>query len=308
MNNWFAEYNLSEDQIPITYSLPWNVGSHYSFFWICYITVLVLGVIINGATFLLMAINQNLQKLASVPLVRYLVAEDFTFSLVCLIQCCLNYHSQSLYGDTTGCTIEAWQVCFFITITGYTLCLISYTMRINVTSLSVVTKNPPIFRIHLVFWTVGVIFATFATYWPGASRMTLSGTYCIPAYEHPVPAVFFFGLAIFPTCVFLATQYIWIFVYVSRVGADPKDKTAQKHTYKQLKLARQLGSLVVIYFVFYVPFLCSAIYEWSTHYYAVVMFDLAGVLAHIASVANPVMYLWMTKQAKSEIRRVVFTQ
>jgi len=179
-------------------------------------------------------------------------------------------------------------------------------MRARVTSLTITKKLPPIFKIHLVFWTVGALSATGATVWPGTSRMTLSGTYCIPSFEQPYSAFFFFGVAIFPTVIFLAVQYIWIFVYIRNAKLTLQSQShMHNNTRKQLKLARQLGSLVVVYFIFYTPMLCSAIYEWNTHYFAVVSFDAAGVLAHISSVLNPVIYLWTTKQAISETRRVM---
>jgi len=305
-SDWYSIYNFTADTVPITFPIPWTVGSHYSFFWICYITVLVLGVLTNGGTFLLLTYNKNVQKLISVPLVKYLVIEDFLFSIVCLIQCCLNLGHNTLFGDKTGCIIEAWQVCFFVTVTGYSLCLIAYATRVRVTAKSIVKTNPPILKIHIGFWIFGALFATGATVWPGSSRMPLSGTYCIPAYERVYPAFFFFGMAIFPTIAFLATQYIWIFIYVSRNRLE-NSNVQQNHFQKQLKLARQLGSLVVIYFIFYTPFLSSAIYEWSTHSFAVVMFDFgSGVFTHAASVANPMMYLWTTNQAKRELKRVFF--
>jgi len=232
--------------------------------------------------------------------VKYLVVEDFAFSLVCLIQCCLNLHHQGQFGESIGCIFEAWQVNFFVCITGYSLALIAYSFRRRVTSLKEV-KNPPIFKIHLVFWTAGVVFATCGAVWPGSARMNLSGTYCIPAYENLWPAIFFFGLCIIPVILWLAFQYSWIFVYYKKITSHEHG-----HTRKQLRLARQLAVFVVIYFIFYLPFLLSAIYEWCTHYYAVVSFDfVAGIFTHMCSVANPVMYLWVTKPCRDEIKTAV---
>jgi len=289
--------------------LPWNIGSHYSFFWICYITVLVLGVVINAATFVFMVVNKNLKHLSSVQVVKYLVAEDFFSALTCLIQCSLNYNVRSLFGDSVGCIIEAWQVGFFISITGYSLGLISYIVRVNVTAHTKHTQRKRrrfILKAHVVFWIAGAIFATGSTVWPGSSRLNSSGTYCIAAFEKAWPAFFFFGVAVFPTVVFLIVQYAWIFIYVyqSKKEIEKDNATEDSHTRYHFKLARQLGSLVVVYFIFYLPFLASAIYEWSTGYYAPPFVDGAGVLVHIASVANPVMYLWTSSHAKKEISKL----
>jgi len=296
--DWYTNYNLTADQVPIDFDLPWNTGSYNSFGWICYIVVTILGVLINGVTFLLMVYNPNVKKLDSVPFVIYLVVEDFLFSLVCFIQCCINLHHSSQFGDSLGCKIEAWQVTYFMSITGLSLCLIAYTMRKRVTTILDV-QNPPIFKIQVIFWIMGGIFATGGTVWPGKARLNLSGTFCVPSYEEVFPAVFFFGVNVFPTVVFLAVQYSWIFIYYRRIT-----KHDLMRSRKQLKLARQLAVFVVVYFLFYTPFLLSAIYEWSTKYFAVVSFDIiAGIFTHMASVANPVMYLWVTKPAREEMKK-----
>lgn len=314
--------------------------------------VLVFGVIINGGTFLFMLYNKNIKQLSTVECIKYLVAEDFLSSLVCLIQCILNYHHGELHGELNGCIIEAWQVGFFITITGYSLALISYFLRINITvavnSKKFLRKRKIlVFKFHLIFWIVGALFTTGSTYWPGTSRLNSSGTYCIAAFEKPWAAFFFFGVAVFPTVIFLIVQYLWIFIHVytskkelssgmiksredspsavssrrandisnsessnPKVNAvdDDNDESSSTDNYEKavhLKLARKLGSLVLVYFVCYLPFLGSAIYEWSTGYYAPPFVDFTGVLVHIASVANPVMYLWTSNQAKREFWKFI---
>jgi len=297
-------FTQSSGLIPLSHALPWDTGSHYAFFWISYITVLVFGVLLNAATFLFMLLNKNIQRLTSVSTVKYLVIEDFFSSLVCLIQCCMNLHANAIDGDRTGCVIEAWQLSFFITITGYSLCLVSYIVRLNVTGPTIKKKarNVFIFKIQIVFWILGALFATGATVWPGTVRMNSSGTYCIAAFEIPWSAVFFFGVAVFPTVLFLGVQYLWIFIYVYQAKKSVECKLPSKRHH--LRLARQLGSLVVIYFITYSPFMGSALYEWITDYYAPPLADFTGVLVHIASVANPIMYIWTSNQAKTEIFRI----
>jgi len=307
-----SSFSLTESDIPLSEMLPWNMGHHFSFFWICYITVLSFGVLLNGVTFLFMVLNKNIHGLTSVSVVKYLVAEDFLSSLVCLIQCCLNYHSGGLLGDHVGCAFEGWQVSFFITITGYSLALISYIVRVNVTSKAGRKKSRDlfIFKCHICFWVLGALFAVFSAVWPGNSRLNSSGTYCLAAFEKPFGAVFFFGVAVFPTVLFLISQYLWIYIHVyqarSKVDQDKNGDKSRGYDLrnKNLKLAQQLGSLVLVYFICYTPFLASAMYEWITQKYAPPFVDFTGVLTHVASVANPIMYLWTSNQAKAELIRL----
>jgi len=271
--------------------------------------VLCLAVLTNLVTFLFMVRNSKIQKLSSVACVKYLVAEDFFSALVCLIQCCLNYASGGLYGHKVGCTFEGWQVSFFITITGYSLALISYIVRVRVTAktknISKQNRDDFIFKVHIVFWILGALFATGSAAWPGSSRLNSSGTYCLAAFEKPWGSVFFFGLGVFPTVLFLISQYLWIFIHVYKARKEVEEtEEAIQNRPKNLALARQLGTLVVVYFVCYVPFLGSAMYEWITQCYAPPFVDFTGVLVHIASVSNPIMYIWTSNQAKAELIRL----
>jgi len=103
---------------------------------------------------------------------------------------------------------------------------------------------------------------------------------------------------------------VWIFVHVyqtrQKVENDKSFEEIQEmeNWNKNLTLARQLGSLVFVYFACYTPFLAGAMYEWITHRYAPPFVDFTGVLVHIASVANPIMYLWTSNQAKAELVRL----
>jgi len=220
----------------------------------------------------------------------------------------MNYNANGIYGDRTGCIFEAWQVVFFIAITGYSLCLIAYMVRLRVTAPSKHKKNRNgfIFKAQVVFWICGALFATFSTVWPGSARLNSSGTYCLAAFELPWSAIFFCGAALFPTVLFVAVQYLWIFIYVYKAKKSlEQESNEEKHDSRSyLILARQLGVLVMVYFVCYLPFFVSAIYEWITEYYAPPYADFAGVLVHVASVANPVMYLWTSNQAKAELSRL----
>jgi hypothetical protein len=220
--------------------------------------------------------------------------------------------SGKLYGEDIGCMFEAWQVSFFIIVTGYSLGLIAYIVRLQVTSIKMKRKRREgfILKCHIVFWISGIIFATGACIWPGKSRMNSSGTYCIPAFELPFSALFFFGCGIFLTVIWLVVQYLWIYIYVYKVKQDLNSDLAEKGVKqkegweKHFKLARQLFSLVLVYFIFYTPFLASAIYEWTTGYFAPAWVDAVGVFVHIASVANPIIYLWSTHQMRDEISRI----
>jgi len=272
---------------------------------------LVFAVLLNGLTFLFVVLNPRVKNLFTVAMMKYLVLEDFCAALVCLIQCIMNYRVRGILGERVGCIIEAWQVGYFISITGYTLALIAYMVRLRVTSVASrktakANRNSFILKAHIVFWIVGALFTTGSTVWPGASRLTSSGTYCLAAFELFWAAFFFFGVAVFPTLLFLVVQYTWIFIFTYQIEKDLSVDLGQENAPKRKhkKLARQLGLLVLSYFLFYAPFLCSAIYEWTTGYFSPPWVDFTGVLVHIASVANPVIYLWTSNQVKAEIKRI----
>jgi hypothetical protein len=302
-----------------------------------YITVLFLGVLANTATFIFLRVNLRIRKLTSAVIVQYLIGEDGLSSLTCLIQCCINFHTRRLLGEHAACVAEAWQVIFFITITSYTLCLISYILQRQVTGgfktgsagrflllgdcsfgaadlhhaglgMDISEIRRFAFRAHIAFWTLGILLATGACVWPGRSRLTVSGTYCLPAFDEDWVLVFFFGAVVIPTALFLATQYLGIYLYLRdarlEVGhvVNFGEEKPRPPWYHSLKLARQLGSLVIAYYLFYTPFLSSACYEWVTGYFSPPWLDcLGGVMIHFSSAANPLLYVWTTKQARKAI-------
>jgi len=106
----------------------------------------------------------------------------------------------------------------------------------------------------------------------------------------------------------MAGNYIWLFIYIYRAKKQlekhVKSSVSKGPKHSRVKLARQLFSLVLVYFVCYTPLLGSAMYEWITHYYSPPINDVLAVLYHLASVANPILYLWTSTQAKKEIRRI----
>jgi hypothetical protein len=331
--------NFTDGLVPLWYPLPWNEGALFAYFWVGYIAVLSVGVPINLATFTFLILNKRLQKLRSATTVKYLIGEDGLSSVICLTQCCVNFHSREILGEGTACVVEAWQVAFFITITSYSLGMIAYIVRLQVTGalhparggcassgccgpgapseccgsdastprkMSKGELGAFVFRVHLVFWFLGAAFATGSCVWPGRARLNTSGTYCIPAFEQPWPAFFFFGVAICPVVLFLLVQYAWIYFFVlqakKRVQASFPGTGEGPPWQKHLKLARQLSSLVLAYFIFYTPFLISAFYEWATGYFAPAWLDcIGGVLVHFSSAANPILYIWTTNQARKAL-------
>lgn len=201
---------------------------------------------------------------------------------------------------------------FFITITSYTLCLIAYVVKRAVTGgfrsqiSGMVMDREELsrftFRAHLIIWPVGALISTGACIWPGYSRLTVSGTYCLPAFDDAWVSTFFFGLVVGPTALFLAAQYIGIYIYVQQAQ---KSSLAQKSSdknppwFRQLKLARKLGILVIAYYIFYAPFMSSAIYEWVTNKFSPAWLDcFGGIMVHLSSAMNPILYVWLTKQAR----------
>jgi hypothetical protein len=206
---------------------------------------------------------------------------------------------------------EAWQVIFFITITSYSLCLIAYVVQRAVTGgfrskTGMVMDREELsrftFRAHLIIWPVGALITTGACIWPGYSRLTVSGTYCLPAFDDAWVATFFFGLVVGPTFLFLAAQYLRIFIYVQKAKKSfSTKKSSDKNPpwFRQLRLARKLGILVIAYYIFYAPFMSSAIYEWVTNKFSPAWLDcFGGVMVHFSSAVNPILYVWMTKQAR----------
>jgi hypothetical protein len=297
----------------------------------------------NTVTFVFLRVNLRIRKLTSAVIVQYLIGEDGLSALTCLIQCCINYHTRRLLGEQVACVVEAWQVIFFITITSYTLCLISYILQRQVTGgfktgsagrfllvgncsfgaadlhhaglgMDITEVRRFTFRAHIVFWILGILLATLSCVWPGESRLTVSGTYCLPAFDKQWSLIFFFGAVVIPTALFLATQYLGIYLYLRDARNDVGhsinfgEEKARPPWYHSVKLARQLGSLVIAYYIFYTPFMASAIYEWVTAYFSPEWLDCIGaVMVHLSNAANPILYVWTTKRVlQRAYQRLIF--
>ena len=192
--------NWTDGHIPLTYEIPFNTGDAHYYGWIIYMIVLIIGVFLNLLSLSFMIFNEKVSKMFTTKYLFYLALQDFMSCVVCLVQCSVNLGFREIFGAQVACIAESWQVCFFIGISGFSVCLFGLLLREKIyfkPSTYVVRFNKlSVFKVHMVAWTIYAIIAFFATYWPGRSRLMASGTYCMAAYEDPWPAFFFFGLIV----------------------------------------------------------------------------------------------------------------
>ena len=266
-----SESNWPDGQIPISVVIPFDFGKRYYYAWISYIAVLIMGVVLNSLALAFMFFNDKLKKNKATVYLSYLAGQDWLASVTCLIQCSINLHHQMQLGGSTACIIEAWQVCFFVGISGFSVCLYGFYLRertLTVKTRYVVSLDSKGLAIlHIVAWTIYAVLATGATYWPGRSRLLSSGTYCMPALEDPIASVFFFGLIILPCALFLIINYISIYATYVRVKRNVKDtlkSDEEAEHVANVKLITQFLCFVIVYCVFYLPFLMATCYEWIT--------------------------------------------
>ena len=307
MSNW------TDGRIPIENAIPFDFGVNYYYAWINYIIVLTLGVILNALALIFMFFdNKKSSKRSNTTVyLSYLAGQDFLACLTCLIQCAVNLHKLMIFGENIACIIEAWQVCFFVGISGFSVCLYGFYLRertlTSKTKYVISLNNSSLLKVHLVAWLIYAILALFATYWPGKSRLLSSGTYCMPALEDPFAAVFFFGIIIFPCAAFLIVNYINIYSNYIGIKKDvAKDFGRERET--NIKLLTQFFCFIAVYCFFYLPFLLAACYEWITGFHASAYFDLvAGIMTHGVSVMNPIMYVLTTKKYRILILKTLNT-
>lgn len=297
-----------DGHVPIDVLIPFDFGHNYHYAWISYITVLCLGVLLNVLALYFMYLNQKSTKSPITLYLSYLACQDLSASLVCLIQCSINLHQLMILGESTACIIEAWQVCFFVGISGFSVCLYGFYLRERTgtshTRYVLNLQSSDLLKLHLVVWTIYAGLALMATYWPGQSRLLSSGTYCMPALQSPAAAIIFFGLIIAPCALFLLINYITIYINIKKVRNEVASATTV--TDSTAKLVTQFLCFVIVYCAFYLPFLMAACYEWMTGFHASAYFDLvAGVLTHFVSVMNPIMYVLTTKRIRRAISKSV---
>lgn len=308
MSNW------TDGNIPITHPIAYDSGKNHHYAWISYMSVLVPGVILNVIALYFMFFNEKVKKNKNTVFLKYLAIQDFFASVVCLIQCAVNLRFMMIFGEKIACFIEAWQIVFFIGISGFSVCLFGIYIREivsigNKKSVCDCTSvrnldNVGILKIHLVAWLIYAVLAVFATVFPGRSRPLSSGTYCMPAYEEPMAALFFFGLIIFPCAIFLIWNYLVFYIYL-RKNERAKQEMELDTTNIKRKNITPFFAFVIVYCVFYSPFFFAACYEWITGLHSHVYFDfIAGLLTHGVSVFNPIMYVLWTKHCRKEIIRI----
>lgn len=303
MQNW------TDGHIPIDITIPYDFGENYYYAWISYITVLFWGVFLNTMALIFMFIDNKESKNKFTVYLTYLAGQDLAASVTCLIQCGINLHHGGLLGGGTACIIEAFQVCFFVGISGFSVCLYGFYLRertLTSKTRYVVGLSPRgLLVLHLVAWTIYTLLAFMATYWPGESRLLSSGTYCMPALEQPYAAVFFFGLIIAPCAIFLVVNYFTIYSNILTIKKNVESDLSKEHQ-TNFKLVTQFLCFVAVYGIFYLPFLMAASYEWITDNHASAYFDLiAGIMTHLVSVMNPIMYVLTTKRFRRLFVRLV---
>jgi len=275
------------------------------------LVVLVFGVVLNGISLCFMIFNKKISHQTVTNFLIFLLAQDFCASVVCLIQCIVNLRFFMIFGEHIACIIEAWQICFFVGITGFSVCLYGYylwekTNKFHLRQKYLIHLDKwGILKLHIVAWIIYAFLGFFATYWPGKSRPMSSGTYCMPALEQPVPAVFFFGLNIFPCAIFLIVNYCSIFGIVYQSKKDIKEDATLENKINR-RLVIQFSSFVLVYCLFYSPFFLLTCYEWITGYHASVIFDyIAGIMTHGVSVFDAIMYFLTSTYFIKELKRLV---
>lgn len=300
--------NLTDGEIPISYDIPFDYGKEYYYGWISYIIILILGVIFNAVALGFMFFNEKISKLKVTKYLSYLAIQDFGASITCLIQCLSNLISLKILGDTTACVIESWQVVFFIGISGFSVCFYGFYLREETgaqqTKYVKDLDKLSVLRIHLVAWSIYALIAFLASYWPGRSKPMPSGTFCMPAYDEPLPAIFFFGIIIFPCVIFLLNNYYVIYRYYIRIKKNVSN-IQNTNVNQTRKLFWQFSSFVCVYCFFYLPFVISACYEWATQYYSPTSVDFfSGTMAHSVSMLNPIMYVLTNSHCRREIKKI----
>jgi|SRR5579872_3389051 len=292
--------NWTDGYMPIAIPIPYDFGRTYYYGWASYITVTMIGVLLNAMALIFMFIDRKESKNQFTVYLTYLAGQDLAASITCLIQCAINLHHGGLLGENTACIIEAFQVVFFVGISGFSVCLYGFYLRertmTSKTKYVMGLSSKKLLVLHLVAWSIYAVLAFMATYWPGESRLLSSGTYCMPALEQPYAAAFFFGLIIAPCAIFLVVNYLTIYANYVRIKKDVAEDFGKERK-TNTKLVTQFLCFVAVYGFFYLPFLMAACYEWITGNHASAYFDLvAGIMTHLVSVMNPIMYVLTTKR------------
>jgi hypothetical protein len=303
--------NFTDGKIPITIPISYDLGGHYYYAWIIYMIILVLGVFLNSLAVCFMIFNEKISRQPGTIFLMYLAVQDLCASVTCLVQCAVNIRFFMIFGEHIACIIEAWQICFFVGISGFSVCLYGYYLWEKTNKFHSRPKYVMyldkwgLLKVHLVAWTIYAVLAFLATYWPGKARPMSSGTYCMPALEQPASAVFFFGLNVFPCAIFLIVNYYSIY----RIVADTKNDLEEGATTENKinkRLVIQFSAFVLVYCSFYLPFLLATCYEWVTNFYSSVYFDIvAGALTHAVEALDPIMYFLTTRYFIKEFKKII---
>lgn len=283
----------------------WDLGKHYSWVWIALIIYLVIGVIVNFCQFLIHVFVPRLRQQPVCLIVIFLSVEDFLFDLSCLIQCGLNLHDMTFFGQKLSCIAQALWAQFFMQLSGLTSCYIMYSLYHFILFNKNITRKE-ISWTHVGFVIYCVIISCLSTLNPGKESLNSSGIFCYTDYRDIASSLIFQLGFVLP--LGSAIIYYYLRLYYGRqklfIGLNEYNMKIEPKK-KYVKIAKWMSGYIIILALVLIPVEITAFWEFSTGKYAPyqvwVTFALFG---HSMTLLNPLLYYLLNKPARDIVKSI----
>jgi hypothetical protein len=281
--------------------LLWYDTAEYSIQWLGYAIFLIVTLLLNLFVFWLVKSSIKLNRTSSGTITKYLCVENSVYSLLCMIQCLLDYDSDRIYMDQIGCNIQAVYHIFFILSLGCTLSISAYNSHRMIRMKSALT-NIQLFKFHCLIWTVSLLIGLLSIFIAPSPLMPTS-IYCFTNLLNLGQGLVFF----IPLCLiicFIIHRYICLYLYIrNSVNEMTSIESVSKESRRQQIIAgKRMFLIVFFYLLTVVPWICTSIYEVSvpdsvlTHAYSFI-----GISIHLNALFDPIIYILFNSNARRHI-------
>jgi hypothetical protein len=273
------------------------------FYWYIFMGILILACIMNIYAGYLMWFNKEVKKTAQVAFIKYLVVEDFLYSLLCLLYCLFNSIGMHFSSNTFGCRLQAISVQFFVMLTAWTLVFVAYATETIIVSKACIYLGEGAFKYHLVVVPIMFCLTILCVYNPGHAVLNNSQSYCLADFRSIWNSFIFLGIGILPAFGYMIYKYYKVWRFLKAQDESQVLIGAGLSSQHEWKILTRFSSFIIVFFICHFGFFGGSFYSLATGDKMSKEFDLiTGIGSHSNSLLNPILYIYLSPVARKAVK------